>query len=652
LEQFPLNAFSGRRMAQFLLKVVVPYKNKRTFGAASMTLSRITVLSDLKNRPIAKAIVHLILVLSAILYLGIFGNAEAAIINANSVSLIDVQTAVNSANPGDTVNVPAGTSTWMSNLTINTDIQFIGAGIGQTVIIDGGSTALNPMISWTTSSNYFDRLSGFTFQGNNNALSYQGTIQVHGTCHAFRLDDCEFNLLDNCNVAIDGWMYGCVDHCIFYRNNVFGVQVHEDNWGGGNNYWGDGSWAAPDYLGTTNSIYIEDNIFTNSCSSPGAFDMEDGGRIVFRYNMLTNDSIGFHGTETSQRERSGREFEVYGNSFIFLTNSDSSWFCGFFIRGGTGVIFSNYFYNYKALADLAAYRLTPNGGPWIPWGNADGLDGWDSNGPGVYASGAAAATTENSLTDSTKNWAINQWVTNNGTFVLQDVNQNEADWIYSNNATTVFFLSGDHLGGAFTINSGDTYKIGFVSSVLDQPGRGQGDLLADTSVNPVPNGIPYDKVTGGTNWPNEASDPIYEWGNSFVMPIQNPLTPYIVTSEPTMVTNRDYIDGVPKPGYTPLPFPHPLDTTNVLGSSPTFFTLTVVNGASTGGSYTNGAIVSISANAPSTGANAAFAFWNGPDIANTNQANTTVTMPGSNITVTAEYIPMPLTGLTTNPASQ
>ncbi|MGH7979698.1 MAG: InlB B-repeat-containing protein, partial [Limisphaerales bacterium] len=99
-------------------------------------------------------------------------------------------------------------------------------------------------------------------------------------------------------------------------------------------------------------------------------------------------------------------------------------------------------------------------------------------------------------------------------------------------------------------------------------------------------------------------------------------------------------------GYTPYIYPHPLVTgTNVVISSPGF-TLTVVNGTG-GGSYASNSVVSISANETS---NQTFACWNGPDIANTNAASTTVTMPGSNLTVTAYYTPYPPGPLKVGPA--
>ena len=83
-----------------------------------------------------------------------------------------------------------------------------------------------------------------------------------------------------------------------------------------------------------------------------------------------------------------------------------------------------------------------------------------------------------------------------------------------------------------------------------------------------------------------------------------------------------------KPGYTPLVYPYPL------GGAPSY-TLTVVNGSGSG-SYASGTIVDISAN---TNSNEAFLVWSGLDIANTNSSNTTVTMPATNLTVTANLGP-------------
>lgn len=598
-----------------------------------------------ERRPISKSAVRLLPVLVFLLIFNACESMKGSVINATNVSLSAVQAAVNRANAGDTVNIPAGTAVWSTALVITNDIQLIGAGIGNTIIFDGGIPNSINLISWLTSSNYFDRLSGIEFFGTNNINPNNGscTVVLHGICHAFRVDHCKWNEVNLNNLLFYGWMYGCVDHCVFYRNNVFGVEVEEQNWGGGTNVWGDGSWADADYLGTTNAIYVENNVFTNGYAAPGAFDMMFGGRIVFRYNYLTNDYIGFHGTETGGRIRGGREFEVYNNTVVWDTKQNSSGFTMFYVRSGSGVVFSNYIYNYCSPVKLANFRLLPNGtkSSWGPWGNSSGLNGWDLNGNNgqPYVIGVAtASSSQGTLTDSTKNWTINCWVTNTGAFVVQDTLTDTAGYIYSNSPNTLY-IAGSDAGAYPVITVGDAYTIGFVTASLDQPGRGQGNLLADTSENPVPNGIPFNTLTGGTTWPNEVSDPVYEWGNSSVMPLENPFYPGITAEMPTIVGNRDYFDGVPKPGYTPLVYPHPLEaaTNGFSGSS---FTLTVISGAG-GGNYTNGAIVPISANATNTVLNGAFALWSGSCIANTSSAITSVTMPGSNLTVTAIYAPVP-----------
>lgn len=67
---------------------------------------------------------------------------------------------------------------------------------------------------------------------------------------------------------------------------------------------------------------------------------------------------------------------------------------------------------------------------------------------------------------------------------------------------------------------------------------------------------------------------------------------------------------------------------------PTTYTLTVVNGTGSG-SYAAGYVVRITANAPPAGKN--FLNWTGATVSNPTQASTTLTMPSSNTTVTANY---------------
>ncbi len=68
--------------------------------------------------------------------------------------------------------------------------------------------------------------------------------------------------------------------------------------------------------------------------------------------------------------------------------------------------------------------------------------------------------------------------------------------------------------------------------------------------------------------------------------------------------------------------------------APLTFTLTVVNGSGSG-SYGAGTVVPITASAAPAGQY--FQKWTGPDVANTAQPSTTVTIPAGNLTVTASY---------------
>ena len=471
-------------------------------------------------------------------------------------SVLGTQAAIDNAQNGWTILVPAGTYIWSSTLNINKDIQLLGAGMDITTIIDENDrTNSEQLINWMTTSNNFDRLSGFTFKGGvtNTQIAYHGSVVIDGTCHAFRLDNCKFNVLFNANVVFNGWILGVVDHCIFWRNGPFGVQIHHYTWD--NAFWGDGSWASPDSFGTTNAIYIENCSFTNNYTSGGAIDSEGGGRFVFRYNTLTNDNIGAHGTDSSGRMRSIRSFEIYNNTFYWDTNMNSIWFTACYLRGGTGVMYSNNIYGYNNPIILAAYRDTP--GPWV-WGNASGQNSWDTNGIGVYQQGSHTGTNNAPfLTDSSVSWVANQWApTTNGCYMILNTNTGLSSYILSNDVHNIYQYPVSHFGVPMVFSKAQVYQIGFVYRAIDQPGCGPGQLIADTFTG---SGIPSNTVTGTASWPLESIDPVYQWGNTVVGLIGNTLYNTNCSAQhQTIVANRDWFDGVPRPGYTNLSYPHPL----------------------------------------------------------------------------------------------
>ena len=471
---------------------------------------------------------------------------RAATYTSATASLSDVQTAVTSASNGDTVNVPAGTATWTGTLSIGTDIQLIGAGIGQTVITDGAGYG-TALVSVGTVSNYLGRLSGFTFQGpGSSGHANTGAIELGGYCHTFRLDHCEFDNLDKYSIFTHDWVYGVIDDCVF-SNCTSSIEVKMEGYGGQQN--GDGSWADADSWGTTNAIYIENNIFFNT----GGLDSCDGARVVFRNNYVLNQGVANHGTESSGRERSTRTYEIYGNTFNCPTNSGAHQSWAVYFRGGTGVVFSNLITGgIQKVALLAAYREWNS--PWPAWGNVNPLNHWDSS-AATFDSGHATSSGA-VLTDSGKSWTPNQFAWSG--YFLCNTNSGMAWAITANDATTITTEGGYHtIAGGTGVDSyftsGDGYQIYYVNYILDQPGTGQGNLITGDT--------PLNSTTGTAVWPNEAADPIYIWGNT--LNYQYPDAAYGpavngAVGQNIVVNGRGYVNGTAKPGYTPMVYPHPL----------------------------------------------------------------------------------------------
>ncbi len=114
---------------------------------------------------------HIRAVFFTVISLILLSSTDAAVISAQTASYTDVAAAVALAKDGDIVNVPSGTVTWATTLTITKNIQLIGAGEGQTIITENLPRPGNPpLIDVTltreapTASKYSFRLSGFTFR--------------------------------------------------------------------------------------------------------------------------------------------------------------------------------------------------------------------------------------------------------------------------------------------------------------------------------------------------------------------------------------------------------------------------------------------------------------------------------------------------------
>jgi Chitobiase/beta-hexosaminidase C-terminal domain len=273
----------------------------------------------------------------------LLAHPASAQVNAASCTATDVQTAINIATTGQTVNVPAGTCTWSAGVVnVTKAITLNGAGQGVTNIdVSPG----NPNFTVTQSSAGVVRIKNFTFTATSTSQAFPQQINVNGTwppvnAIVFQNDTFTTNTATMMGVSVGGGVI--ISHSIISGGwNDFFMQITDDT--------DTNSWTTADTMGARDTtglknIYVEDNTFAGMGN--GAFDCDSNCRFVLRHNTFS-ESGGFnsHGFDSSQFGGM-RHFEIYNNSFLYprpsdLTLGNINWFI--WIRGGTGVIYNNNF---------------------------------------------------------------------------------------------------------------------------------------------------------------------------------------------------------------------------------------------------------------------------------------------------------------------
>jgi len=255
-----------------------------------------------------------------------------------------VQAAINSANSGDTINVPAGNCTWTSTLVITKSLTLQGAGIGNINITSSVGTG-NTLITYTPASPANDavfRITGFTFNSNSNSgiITLLTDSLIPQT--KIRIDHNAFTNLVTAEpvLQIFGQFYGVVD------NNTFGNGPHVENfglWSG----WENWTYFTFDY-GSSKCLYYEDNTIRTDDT---LFTGGNGGRYCLRYNTITSDPrtqgswglypfLDAHGNMGPGGNYGTMGIEVYGNNLTMINDASPGYN---FIdhRGGKGLVFWN-----------------------------------------------------------------------------------------------------------------------------------------------------------------------------------------------------------------------------------------------------------------------------------------------------------------------
>lgn len=543
--------------------------------------------------------------------------SRAATWNSPSASHADVSATIANVAvlDGDTVNVPAGTASWTTNIHITKGIKLIGAGTNNTIILDDipffateSPQTEVALIYWSTVTNTLPRLSGFTFRhGSARTQSHlNGVIQLFGDCATFRMDNIWLDNIRNRDVYVGGAVFGVADNIKINKavdRQPFFFQ--QGTIGGGTN--GDGSWETDPSVGGPLNFYVEDFDYYKTLTTYGFCDGWNGGRCVIRFGTIRNSRLGNHGTESGQRLRSHRWMEIYNNT-IQLDGGFPTEDHAIDYRGGGGVVVSNVITgSYNSSIKLNNYRSQSE---FPPWGVSDGTTLWDGNTTlgapfdfGTATGGSGSPTdTPDFLEDSTKSWTVNEWVgytlrktyTNTATsggvrtltvsgaswpvnqwagFMIRKDADSSVGRVSSNTSDTLTMATDYYAitfagGGAFNLyrareissNTSTSITVMSALSVSDNLGFSAGETYDIRKVN-----YAMDCTGRGKSQPIVGSPPnnqnigqttaetFYQWAN-----LKNGVAATIANQYREIVEGRDYSNNVASPTWTAYPYPHPL----------------------------------------------------------------------------------------------
>lgn len=288
-----------------------------------------------------------LLALSAASAASLSGTAHAACTGASpawssSVDQASLNSCVQQARDGDTINVASGTANYTSGITINKAMTIMGAGPVATVINSQGATAIT--INMPKAGNV--RLSNLGFTGVGGSTQLETTvINMRGVLDTVRVDHVNFTNVDQHAVYVGLWDQIpqhpkiLFDHIVYKSSLTSGFQRFLKLLGNNN------TWKQDDGYGTDFFVFIEDSSFAwtgQSNTNSGVTDTEHGARLVVRHNTISGGGVQVHDTGSTAAAKGQRATEIYNNTFTCTVSG-----CGNIpaigVRGGGWVIYGNTF---------------------------------------------------------------------------------------------------------------------------------------------------------------------------------------------------------------------------------------------------------------------------------------------------------------------
>jgi hypothetical protein len=280
--------------------------------------------------------------------------AHAGTINAASTSQADVAAAVAAASAGDTVNIPAGTSTWNAAVNVSRPITIVGAGPASTILLNGTSgssgleTALFSVVLNVDSrmeiSNIYFQDAALNWSSNGINLYGGAVLPTQVVIHDCVFDTLSFGVMNGTGIA--GACFGVVFNCTFLN-----CRITCRNSGYVNTAAMKGFAAPPYAWGSANYMVYEDNTinFTNWTGGPQGSsymgDTEYPMNYMVRYctfninriGVIAADGYDLHGDSGWAIDALG--VVIHDNTFNYTGLSVGAKLAD--IRGGVGSLVYN-----------------------------------------------------------------------------------------------------------------------------------------------------------------------------------------------------------------------------------------------------------------------------------------------------------------------
>jgi hypothetical protein len=481
-------------------------------------------------------------VLCALFMAGVFTvSARAATFTTATCNAADVLSTISSASNGDTVNVPSGSCTWSTGVTITKGITFQGQTVctgsgdpnggtsGVVSCADSTSITLNAGASLVINpaSGQLITVNGFTLITNiasNAAINIKGN---HGQV-GFRFHHNHVEMTYAGAETIFSYNgYGLIDHNYFQDAVASGLGGVPLDFGGDYSTYGYQNWNDAMNFGSNQAIYAEQNYYTTTHpNTEGFFDAYYGAKLVVRFNTIVGNEVGgWHGTDSGFPFRSVVLGEVYGNAVTQVAGS----FGIMNTRGGSLLFWNNAVGGTNAGGiDLQYYRYGEQNPYSAQWGTAGAGLNWiipNANNPSNWTPLTLNAP-DFAPSQSDAALAVVGPLSNNaGTFNFQLTNGPCISGTYPGSWNQTWGATTTDSGGCIWQNVGGTTA----ASSLSMPGwcaANPDTMAASNSVCSAlapgdtasryfdSGGYPFRDQPGRVH--NQVLAPNYEWGNSGV----------------------------------------------------------------------------------------------------------------------------------------